>query len=238
MESKIAKALKLQNEAVAIYHADELPEGAMQFKEGRWGCVAAMLNAASKGRMAAFCDKTLMCLGGRANLGMEPYKPGWIEKFLSDGEGLEREGERYKKTEALALEFIQTTPFIKTDKYLVFKPLSQVGENDPQPEAVVFMVEPDRLSALATLANFDTNESTVKVEFAAGCAQSVLFPLKAQEDKSGFCYIGLTDLSARKCIDKNIMSFGIPYHRFLEMEDNVEISFFTTETWEIISKRL
>lgn len=136
------------------------------------------------------------------------------------------------------MEFVQTTPFIKTDKYLIFKPLSQIDTTHTQPEAIVFLVNPDRLSALATLANFDTNESTVKLEFAAGCAQAVLFALKSLEEKTGYCYIGLTDLSARKCIDKNIMSFSIPYDRFLTMEENVDISFLTTETWDIISKRL
>ena len=71
MESKLAKALRLKNHPVAVYRSDALPEGAMQFREGVWGCVIAMLNTvAKKGRTAAFCRERVECIGGRAGLGL------------------------------------------------------------------------------------------------------------------------------------------------------------------------
>lgn len=113
------------------------------------------------------------------------------------------------------------------------------GVWDEQPELVVFLVNPDRLSALAGLANYDTpNQDNVKLLFGAGCTQSVLYGLDAYEQGQRTCYIGLTDLSARKVIDKDILSFSIPYQRYLEMEANVDECFFKTETWEYIVKRL
>ena len=58
MESKIASLLKLHNNPVAVYRTNKCPENAVQFKEGKWGCVVAMLNAsANKGITAAFSDK-------------------------------------------------------------------------------------------------------------------------------------------------------------------------------------
>lgn len=68
MESKLAKALRLKNHPVAVYRSDVLPEGAMQFREGVWGCVIAMLNTvAKKGRTAAFCRERVECIGGKAD---------------------------------------------------------------------------------------------------------------------------------------------------------------------------
>lgn len=239
MKSQIAEALQLKNEVIAVYRSDELPEGAIQFKPGKWGCVAAMVNAASKGRPAAFSDETTVCVGGRAGLGFAPYPHGWIERFLSDGEGLEGGGERYKKTQELALHFVDNVPRIEMKKYLILMPLSQLDETKQLPESVVFLVNPDRFSALVGLANFDTEDlDTVKLRWGAGCGQTILYALVAYENKLRECYAGMTDLSARKCIDKNLLSFAIPYNRFMEMEANVPISFFTEAAWSIIAKRL
>ncbi|MCX6826005.1 MAG: DUF169 domain-containing protein, partial [candidate division Zixibacteria bacterium] len=49
MESKIARELKLRFSPVAIIFSDDRPEGGLQFKKGKWGCVIAMLTAAAKG---------------------------------------------------------------------------------------------------------------------------------------------------------------------------------------------
>lgn len=69
MESKIAKALKLKHEPVAILWDDKKPDNAVQFKEGRWGCVMWMLANATKGKTAVFDRKTFGCLGGGVGLG-------------------------------------------------------------------------------------------------------------------------------------------------------------------------
>ncbi|RME68898.1 MAG: hypothetical protein D6778_01270 [Nitrospirae bacterium] len=52
MESK--DALKLRFEPVAILWSDERPEGAIQFKEGRWGCVIRSFASAAKGKQKVF----------------------------------------------------------------------------------------------------------------------------------------------------------------------------------------
>lgn len=240
MESKIASLLKLHNHPVAVYRTDNCPENAVQFKEGRWGCIVALLNAsAHQGITAAFCERTVVCKGGRAGLGIEPLETGVMEYFLSVGGKGPKEGEFYRKSPELALDYIEAMPEYRTDHYLVFTPLCNVDPGSAENlDGIIFLVNADQLSGLVTLSNFDKKSlDNTAVTFGAGCAQSVLFPFSA-ENAGQRCYIGLTDPSARKRISGELLSFSIPWARFKEMESVAEESFLTKETWGVIANRL
>lgn len=237
MKSTIKDALRLTNHPVAVFKTDEVPENALSFKEGSRGCVIALLVAASKGRTAAFSERTCGCPGGRVGLGFGSFEPGSIEYFLSTGGKGPREGEFYKKSPELARAFIECLPCVAAKKYLLFKPLDEVRP-DESPEIVVFLVNPDQLSALVTLANYDQpTQDNVQIRFGSGCAQAILYALKDAEEGKRRCTLGLTDPSARKCLDRNILSLSIPYHRFLELENQAEESFLTKATWSEIAQR-
>ena len=237
MESRIAKAIKLSSQPVAVYRSKNCPEGAIQFKENIWGCVIALLNSASKGRTAAFCERTVACKGGKAGLGLKKFELGTIEYFLSVGGKGPKPGEFYKKSPELATDYINGMPDVVSEDYVVFKPLNEIQQEEP--EEIVFLVNADQLSGLVTLANYDRQtQDSVKILFGAGCAQAILYGLDAYNRESDACFIGLTDPSARKCISKELLSFSIPYHRFLTMENNVSGSFLETETWAVIQNRI
>ena len=236
MESKIAKHLRMDNQPVAVLWTDEMPASAVHFKEDRWGCVVALIKAASQGKIAAAANATTVCRGGKVGLGFHRHEPGRIEYFLSTGNDKMERCERYKKTPELAWSAISNMPEIHAGKCMVFKPLSMVKDTE-KPVCVIFMVNADQMSGLATLANFD-QEDTVVLRFASGCSQAVLYPIAAEENGEKTCYIGFTDPSARKVIGKEQLAFSIPYSRFLEMEQNADESFFITDTWEFIQKRI
>ncbi|RYD02706.1 hypothetical protein N752_23285 [Desulforamulus aquiferis] len=68
MRSKISESIKLRYSPVAIVFTDERPEGALQFKEGRFGCVIAMLAGAAKGKTVVFDRKPTAVLVGERDL--------------------------------------------------------------------------------------------------------------------------------------------------------------------------
>ncbi len=257
MESKIARAIGMEYSPVAVIHTSELPGDAVQFKEGRWGCVVSVLAAAAKGKTAAFSRSTFGCLGGGTGLGLGNFYvnfPGGIEYFLSTGNpdfcrtelgknivrnmpALE-EGERYIKTPELAKKFIDALPVTNiTENYVVFKPLERV-EDGEVPVVVVFLVNPDQLSALVVLANYarESNDNVI-VPMGAGCHTVGIFPYRESASELPRAVIGITDISARKYVDRDILSFAVPYRMFLEMESNVEGSFLEKEEWLRVLKR-
>ena len=238
MESKIAKHICLSNHPVALLWKEEMPAGAIHFQDGKWGCVVALLKAASQGRVAAAANATTVCMGGKAGTGFQGYEHGWIEYFLSTGNENIPKSERYKKTPELARRFTETIPRVTPGKCLVMKPLEMV-EDGERPECIVFLVNADQLSGLVTLANYDqATQNNVEVHFASGCGQALLYPMAAEQKGEKTCYIGLTDPSARKVTGKDLLSFSIPYRRFQEMEQEADGSFLTTDTWEVIKSRI
>lgn len=92
----------MKNHPVAILWTEEMPKEAIHFQENKWGCVVALLKAASQGKIAAATNNTTVCQGGKVGLGFQGYEHGRIEYFLSTGNKNVPKGERYKKTPELA----------------------------------------------------------------------------------------------------------------------------------------
>ncbi|MFA5384208.1 MAG: DUF169 domain-containing protein [Eubacteriales bacterium] len=141
MEDRIARELQMKFEPVAVIFTNELPPDALQFKEGKWGCVIAMLTASAKGRITAFSRETCGCGGGRVGLGFGGFLEGMrggIEYFLSSGREGHSEGEGYKKTPGIAKSFVDQLPVTDIPyTYVVFKPLSLA---DPEKETLQLII--------------------------------------------------------------------------------------------------
>ena len=69
MISEMARALSLEYEPVAVLGSNQKPPDAIQFKEGKPGCVINMLVTAVKGRTVVFTRTTCGCPGGGTGLG-------------------------------------------------------------------------------------------------------------------------------------------------------------------------
>lgn len=240
MKSEIAQRLKLRYSPAAILFANEKPEGAMEFTEGRWGCVIPMLTAAVKGRTAVFSRTTYGCEGGGIGLGLlDKYSEG-MEYFLSTGKEGMPEAEYFKKTPELAKTYMAAiSPTCISEQYVVFKPLSEVDATQNEPKVIVFYANPDQLTALVVLANYDRpGFDNVISPFASGCQTICQIPWQEAARERPRAVIGLLDVSARPAIDADLISFSVPYARFREMEDNVPGSFLDKSEWNKLSKRI
>ncbi len=243
MQSEIAQRLKLKYSPIAIVFTNVKPGGAQEFAEGRWGCVAAMLTAAAKGRQAVFSRSTFGCMGGGVGLGfgnMYPDFPGGFEYFLSTGKEGYRDGEAYKKTPELANSFVAALPITDIpEQYVVFKPLAEVDEAQEEPRVIVFYANPDQLSALVVLANYGRpGNDNVVIPFGAGCQTTCLIPWSEASQERSRAVVGMTDISARPVIDADLLSFSVPFGMFMEMEDNVPGSFLDKHDWHKVAERI
>jgi len=266
MESLIARAIETKHPPVALLWADEKPEGAMQFQEGKWGCVMWLAASAAKGRPAACDAATFGCIGGGVGMGFgDCYKSfpgsekgfchflssgieGWAEgaamaeavKPYLRGEAYDNfiHGERYIKSPELVKRFIEALPIRRIPKrYVVFRPLADVDPARETPQTVIFFADPDELSTLVVLASYGRGDNeNVIIPYAAGCQTIGIYPYREALSERPRAVVGLTDLSARVCIRRqlggNLLSFAMPLALFAEMEANVEGSFLQRHTWQ------
>ncbi len=228
MESKIAQAIGLKYNPVAVVLSNEKPEKALQFAKGKFGCVMFMLANAAKGRTAAFDAETYGCWGGGVGLGFgNAYLefPGGVDcfsNFLSSGnsqsekgKGVAKalegkagndfiedylEGERYTDTPENVRQWIEELPIADVESdYVLFKPLSQINDETEKPEVVVLLGNADQISALVVLANYGRpGRENVSIPWAAGCQLIGIIPFNEAKSENPRAVVGLTDISARK----------------------------------------
>jgi uncharacterized protein (DUF169 family) len=266
MESKIQKALKLKFEPVAIIWSDDKPEKAMQFVPNRWGCVMSLFAQVAKGKTAVISKETAGCGGGEVGLGFgNSYHrdyPGGVDcfyRFLSTGnadwetgrQALEAyrkyrggygddnflKGERYIKSPDLVKRRTDRMPIVDIkQKYVIFKPLKDIDVKTERPEVIVFIANPDQLSALVVLANYGREDGENAIApFGAGCHTIGILAYREAEREKPRAIIGLTDLSARlqtyRILGRDSFTFAMPYKMYQEIESNVEGSFLERDTW-------
>ena len=243
MQSLIAEALSVKHAPIAIVLSNEAPADGRRFRPGRFGCVAAMLLASTRGRTVFFDRETFGCPGGGVGLGFgDCYaRMGFpIDRLLSTG-GTARlssgqpydmgEGERFHRSPEVTRRWLAEFPFREiATTYLVAKPLSQATDADGV-ALVHWHVTPDQLSALVTLAGFERGTvDTAIAPWGAAC-QSIAFGLAEAERPRPRGVIGLFDISRRHQVDRDILSFTVPYALHAEMESAVPASFLMTEPW-------
>lgn len=250
MNSQLVTALGLASSPIGVILTNSKPDEALQFKEGGWGCVAAAMIGVSKGKAAVFDRRTFGCPGGGTGLGFgNQYEQCHfaIEDLLSTGNPeiaarLQRrsrmaEGERFFQSPEHVRRWLATVPFTEVPAdFVVMRPLGQIAESE-HPVLVVFLVNPDQLSALVCLSDYGRGSGDSVVAKFGGACQSILFGYaEAQRDRPRGV-IGFFDIAQRGRIGRDLLSFTAPYALFREMESNVAGSFLEMEDWRELRAR-
>ncbi len=271
MKSMIAEAIKLETQPVALVWTDSELEEAVRFKPDRWGCVVSLFAAAAtRGITGAFDRHTYGCWGGGVGLGFgNQYEcfPGGMDcfcRFLSTGNqdseqgrsvgeqmtssGLGRmsdeflKGERYVKGPEVTRRFVESLPICDIPaRFVIAMPLDQVDPERHNIKNVTFFVDPDGLSALVILANYERPyEENVIIPWAAGCQVMGICAYRELERDRPRGLIGMIDISARRnvraTLGEHVLSFTAPWPLFQEMERNVEGSFLWRATWRTLQQ--
>lgn len=261
-QTHLEQALGLKYPPLAIFYADEPPLGA---KLGSPMCSMLLIAQAAKGETAVLSRKSCRCHGAAAGFGLDELYPeafpGGAEcfyRFLSMGNEdwepgravlrqmkeagapkilLEEfaEGERFYAAPELVEEWARGLPKVKPEGgCIVIKPLARLLPGE-KPKAVAFLVNPDQLSALTVLANFNGGVDNVRLPFGAGCICFGLLPFAEAAREKPRAVVGLTDISARfylrKPLGRDILSFTVPFAMFEQMEADAPKSFLHCFAW-------
>ena len=202
-------------------------------------CLIAALSSVREGEALSFDADSIGCFGGKRYAGFAQEVMPNFEYFLSCGLPGRLEGERYKKSPELVRQAMKHAPTFKAPaRLIVFKRWGLLDQSD-NPEVVVFFAQPDVLSGLFTLVNFDEDEPTgVFTPFGSGCSSIIQYPYLEGRSARPRGVIGMFDISARPFVPKDVLALSVPMSKFGRMVQNMEESFLITGSWRKVKERI
>jgi uncharacterized protein (DUF169 family) len=224
---------------ITFYYSDKKGSAELVKPGSVARCVIGALVEVRKGRSFSFNANSVGCFGGRKYLGFTEKIMPDFEYFLSCGIPGKMEGERYKKSPELVKEIVENWPNFKAPAPLIIFKRWDNLEKEDNPEVVIFFAQPDVLSGLFTLANFDESEPEgVFAPMGSGCSSIVAYPYLEKDSTHPRAVMGMFDPSARPYLPKDVLSFSVPMTRFIMMIENMEESFLITDTWKKLRERI
>jgi hypothetical protein len=232
MESEIVRHLQPEFAPVVVVWSDSVPENALQFKKGRFGCTLFLFAEASqRGKVAGGSRETIVCNGGCAALGLGVDFDGSEEQldrysalfskglrsakdqdlYRSEMEAAPKGwrsmlefGERRHQTAELAREWMcRGLPRYDIPfEYVWFKPLS-LADPDENIRCVIFPVNPVELAALVTLAgSIMRGADPVRVPQGPSCTSLGAFAYAEGESEAPRAVLGMMDKEGREAMRK------------------------------------
>lgn len=206
-----------------------------------FSCIIGNIWLARKKRKAAWLSlEESGCMGGGFYSGLcGPYLETNVYYVSTGIPGTPIEGEHYLPSVESMRAFIEdSTPPPATGKYCVTKPLEQFNDA-ALPLVVVFFARPEVLAGLFSLACYAAgSHEAVASPFGAGCSNIIAWPLIYQQRGLERAVIGGFDLSARKFMKTDELSFAMPLALYQKMLEAMEASALTRHTWQGARKKV
>ena len=223
---------------IVFYYTDQEDRGEIPKTPKGFRCIISDLARVLKGEARCFDVNNLGCKGVKENLGFDLEVDPNFKYILSTGIPGKIPGGRYKKSPDLAKELHKYSPLYKAPaKYVVFKRWDLIDEKD-EPQVVIFFAPIKVLLGLFSLANFDeADPQAVITPFTSGCGSIIAFPYKELQSESPRAVMGMFDLFPRPLVSPEVLTFAVPWPKFVRMVENMEESFLTTDHWEKVRSR-
>ena len=232
MESAIVRNLQPEFEPVAVVWSDTIPDDAVQFKKGKFGCILYLFaEAARRGKVAGGNRETITCNGGRAALGLgvdfdasdelldrnsavfskgletagdQKAYQARMEAVPKSWRDLYQYGERRHCNAELAKDWILNglPRYDIPYEYVLLKPLS-LADSDENIRAVIFLVNPLELAGLVTLAgSVMPGTDPVQVPQGADCNSISAFAYAQAELDAPRAVMGMLGVDGREMMQK------------------------------------
>jgi hypothetical protein len=224
---------------ITFYYSNDEGRAPKAMGSKEWRCFIGELGRVRHGESLAFSKGAIGCAGGKRYCGFSQELRANFEYFLSYGIEGELEGERYKKTPELVKDLLRQHPaFPAPAEYLICKRWDRLEKQD-EPLIVAFFATADVLSGLFTLASFDESASQgVIAPFGAGCSSIVYYPYFESKSDHPRGVLGMFDVSARPYVESGVLTFAVPWQKFVRMVGNMDESFLITGSWDKVKKRI
>ena len=232
MDSEIERNLQPEFAPVAVVWSDTMPDDALQFKKGKFGCILYLFaEAVRHGKITGGNRESIACTGGRAALGLgvgfdaseelldryaavfskglkstsnqEAYRAR-MEAAPKSWYSLYEYGERRHCNAELAKEWILNglPRYDIPYEYVLFKPLSRTTR-DENMRAVIFPVNPVELAGLVILAgSVMQGTDTVRVPQGADCNSIASFAYAEADSAAPRAVLGMMGIDGREVMRK------------------------------------
>jgi hypothetical protein len=232
MKSVIVANLRPEFEPVAVVWSNTIPDDALQFNKGKFGCILYLFSeAARRGKVAGGNRETITCNGGRAALGLgvdfdasdelldrfaaafskglksTKYRTTYqaqIEAAPKNWKTLLEFGERRHCSAELAREWILDglPRYDIPYEYVLFKPLRHTDSGE-NIRAIIFPVNPVELAGLVTLAgSVMQGTDSVRVPQGACCNSITAFAYAEAELEAPRAVMGMLGVEGRGVMRK------------------------------------
>jgi hypothetical protein len=223
---RLTERLRLATPLLAVYDAPPSDAFAPLVEATETTCCFAYYEHWLTGKTLVIRKGGMGCRGAQAALGFQKTYAPFMPHFLTDGVGAPQ-GEGLKATASVAQAFLDRTkpPDVRSDAVLI-GPL-RVEQWDTV-RSVTFLVDPDRLAGVMTLAGYWSADHVVTAPFGSGC--SFLWRALGEAERDA-AVIGATDVAMRRYLPPEILTLTVSPARYEQMLTFPDDSFLSRDWW-------